>query len=148
MSRHFLTLLAVSLTAVAASIAKSGEEWQTDYRAALEQARVEHKQVLLNFTGSDWCRWCMRFKEEVFDQPEFIQFAKKRLVLVKVDFPRSRSIPKRVLEQNERLRKEFCVRVFPTLVLLDYNGKKLKERIGYMEGGVARTRQWICALQL
>jgi protein disulfide-isomerase len=143
MKRHLLALLLAFLTITPP--VNSREEWQTDYGKALEQARAEHKQVLLNFTGSDWCGWCIRFKKEVFDQPEFVQFAKKHLVLVKVDFPRSGSLPRRVLEQNEKLRKEYYVKEFPTFVLLDCNGKKLKERTGYMEGGVAEIRQWMHA---
>ncbi|ALJ56644.1 Disulfide bond reductase DsbH precursor [Candidatus Xiphinematobacter sp. Idaho Grape] len=143
MKRYLLVFLIASLATTLH--AKFREEWQTDYRKALKQARTEHKQVLLNFTGSDWCGWCIRLKKEVFDQPEFIRLAEKHLVLVEVDFPQSGSLPRRVLEQNKKLRRGYCVEEFPTLVLLDCNGKKLKERTGYMEGGVAEIRRWIHA---
>lgn len=141
--KYLFTCLSAAVFITASSPTKSSEEWRTDYKKALEQAVVERKKVLLNFTGSDWCRWCIRFKEEVFDRPEFVQFAKKHLVLVRVDFPRSGSLPRRLLEQNERLRKEYRVREFPTFVLLDCNGKKLRERVGYMEGGATEMGRWI-----
>ena len=63
-------------------------QWLTDTKTALEKARQENKAVLLDFTGSDWCGWCMKLKSEVFDQPEFAQFAQANLVLVEVDFPK------------------------------------------------------------
>ncbi|QQY07433.1 MAG: thioredoxin family protein [Candidatus Xiphinematobacter sp.] len=77
--KYLFTCFSAAVFITASSPTKSSEEWRTDYKKALEQAVVERKKVLLNFTGSDWCRWCIRFKEEVFDRPEFVQFAKKHL---------------------------------------------------------------------
>src|ERR1017187_4807538 len=62
-------------------------EWLTDVPAALARAKAENKTVLLDFTGSDWCGWCMRLKAEVFDQPEFSTYAHANLILVELDFP-------------------------------------------------------------
>src|SRR6266581_5344317 len=68
-------------------------EWLTDVPAAQEQAAAENKLVLLNFTGSDWCGWCMKLKAEVFSQPEFEDYANKNLVLVEIDFPKRKPQP-------------------------------------------------------
>src|SRR5207249_3252593 len=72
---------------VSLSARSEGPQWFTDLPSAQEKARQENKFVLLDFTGSDWCVWCRKLKAEVFDQPEFADFAQANLVLVEVDFP-------------------------------------------------------------
>src|SRR5580765_2149435 len=62
--------------------------WLTDLNAGQAQAQKEGKFVLVNFTGSDWCPWCIKLRQEVFTQPEFESFASKNLVLVEIDFPK------------------------------------------------------------
>src|SRR5215510_5062596 len=88
MKRLFLLIL------ICAGQAVRGEsvEWLTDARAAQNKAKAENKLVLLDFTGSDWCGWCIKLKREVFDQPEFAQFAGSRLVMVTVDFPKNQTL--------------------------------------------------------
>src|SRR5690242_722587 len=84
-------LLAAAVLFVAAMPALAAEtEWLTDVPAAIARAKSEHKVVLLDFTGSDWCPWCIKLKGEVFETPEFAAFAKENLVLVEVDFPHSK----------------------------------------------------------
>ena len=61
--------------------------WLTDLAQAQAQAKAGHKIVLLDFTGSDWCGWCIKFKKEVLETPEFLSYAAKNVVLVEVDFP-------------------------------------------------------------
>jgi thiol-disulfide isomerase/thioredoxin len=61
--------------------------WLTDLPKAEAQAKAENKIVLLDFTGSDWCGWCIKFKKEVLDTPEFQGYADKNVVLVKLDYP-------------------------------------------------------------
>ena len=72
--------------------------WQTDLPAAQAQAKKEGKKIVMDFTGSDWCPWCIKLHKEVFSTPEFTEYAKKNLVLVIVDFPRSK-------EQSAELKK-------------------------------------------
>jgi len=119
--------------------------WQTDYKKALEQARTQNKKVLLNFTGSDWCGWCMKLKREAFDQTAFKDFAEKNLVLVEVDFPRSKSQSNAVKKQNDALQKEYGIDGFPTLVLLNPNGKLVRKNPGYLAGGAKAVIEWIQA---
>jgi protein disulfide-isomerase len=109
-------------------------QWFTDAQAAKEKARQENKFVLLDFTGSDWCGWCMKLKREVFDQPEFAEFAQANLVLVEVDFPRHKSLSRAQRQANEALSETYGIRGYPTIILLDAEGRKVGET-GYMPGG-------------
>ena len=65
--------------------------WGDDYKAALAAAAKDNRNVLLDFTGSDWCGWCIRLKRETFDKPEFKAYADKNLELVEIDFPQTES---------------------------------------------------------
>jgi thioredoxin-related protein len=119
----------------AASRQKSdAADWRTDFAAAQEQAKAEHKPILLDFTGSDWCGWCMKTDREIFTTPEFRDFATKHLVLVKVDFPRHLAQSDTEKAQNEQLAARFRIQGFPTLVVLSPDGNELG-MLGYMPGG-------------
>lgn len=139
--RRFFSISLLAL--IISSFTGLGEEWQIDYKHALKQAKEERKKILLNFTGSDWCTWCVRLKKEVFSQPEFVGFAKQHLVLVEVDFPRSKILQETIQKQNAQLCTIHHIKAFPTLILLDCNERKLGERTGYMEEGVGKVIQWM-----
>ena len=113
----------------------AGEGWTTNYPKALEQAKTENKPILLDFTGSDWCGWCMKMKKETLDTPAFKQYAKQNLVLVEVDFPQNKPQTSKVKEQNQGLSKQFKISGYPAFVLLDKDGKELGRQVGYLEGG-------------
>ena len=125
------TLLVAQFTASASA----PEGWTEDYAKALEQAKTEHKKVLLDFTGSDWCGWCKKIDAEVFDTPKFKEYAAKHLVLVKVDFPRAIEQTEEVKAQNKKLQDQFNAHGFPTLVIVNSQGKKVWEQGGYKPGG-------------
>jgi thioredoxin-related protein len=108
--------------------------WLTDYRQAQQQAKANKKLLLLDFTGSDWCGWCIRLRREVFSQPEFQEYADKNLVLVEVDFPRGKEQTQDVRRQNQNLAMQYEVQGFPTIIVLNGEGKKVGE-LGYMPGG-------------
>jgi protein disulfide-isomerase len=110
--------------------------WMTDVTAALAKARSEHKTVLIDFTGSDWCGWCIKLDEEVFATQEFVDYAEKNLVLLKIDFPQKRKQPPAEQQQNERLAHQYGVTGFPTIVVLKSTGEE-KGRLGYRPGGPA-----------
>ena len=109
-------------------------KWETDLEVAKKRAKDENKQILADFTGSDWCGWCIKLKKEVFDQPEFQEYAKKHLIMLELDFPRKKELPAKEKEQNDKLSEEFKVEGFPTILLLNARGKELG-RTGYQEGG-------------
>lgn len=108
--------------------------WETDFKVAKQRAKDEKKSILVDFTGSDWCGWCIKLKREVFDQPEFQKYARKHLVMLELDFPRKKELPEKLKEQNEELAREFGVRGYPTILLLNRRGREIA-RTGYQEGG-------------
>jgi protein disulfide-isomerase len=135
--------LLLSVIVLASSTLFAADGWQTDYKAALEQAAKTNKPVLLDFTGSDWCGWCIKLDKETFAQPEFQKFAEKNLVLVTVDFPNNKPQSADVKKQNEELQKKFSVDGFPTLVLLDSKGKEITRNVGYLAGGPKAFIAWV-----
>lgn len=108
--------------------------WLTDLKAAKTTASQEKKQILINFTGSDWCPWCIKLQKEIFSQPQFVEYARKNLVLVEVDFPRTKPQSNEVKKANDLLSKEYDIKGFPTLIVLNSQGKRVGE-LGYMPGG-------------
>jgi len=112
-------------------------KWETDLEIAKKRAKDENKEILADFTGSDWCGWCIKLKKEVFDQPEFQEYAKKHLVMLELDFPRKKELPAKEKEQNEKLSEEYKIEGFPTILLMNARGKELG-RTGYQEGGPAK----------
>lgn len=106
----------------------------TDYNKALAQAKTEKKMVLLDFTGSDWCPACIALEKEVFSQAKFQDYAKKHLILVEVDFPDRKPQSFQLKRQNEDLKDRYDVREFPTVIVLNDDGKKIGE-LDYESGG-------------
>jgi protein disulfide-isomerase len=109
--------------------------WLTDLPKAEAQAKAENKLVLMDFTGSDWCGWCIKFKKEVLDTKEFQDYAAKNVVLVEVDFPNKKAQTADLKKANKALQKEYKVDGFPTLVVLDKDGKEIGRQVGYAPGG-------------
>jgi protein disulfide-isomerase len=112
-----------------------GLPWQTDLPKALEQAKTENKIALLDFTGSDWCGWCIRFDKEVFATSQFKEYADKNLVLVELDFPNNKPQSAELKKANAELKEKYKIEGYPTLVVLDKDGKELGRQVGYSEGG-------------
>jgi thioredoxin-related protein len=110
------------------------KEWMTDVPKAQAKAKEENKLVFMNFTGSDWCIWCVRLKNEVFTKPEFKEYAEKNLVLVELDFPRKTRLSPDLAKANEALLRKYKIEGFPTIVIVDGEGKKIGE-LGYVAGG-------------
>jgi thioredoxin-related protein len=105
--------------------------WSTDLPKALEQAKAEKKDVLLDFTGSDWCPPCKALHKNVLVSKEFEDYAETKLVLVLVDFPKSKPQSDELKKANEALSEKFGIEGYPTLILLDADGKLLKKDVGY-----------------
>ena len=81
---------------------------------AQQEAKANNKLLLLDFTGSDWCGWCIKLNKEVFSKPEFKDYANKNLVLMEVDFPRGKSQGSDIKKQNEGLAQQYQIEGFPT----------------------------------
>ncbi len=119
---RFLLLL-FALATFAGAQTKPG--WLTDLKAAQDEAKTNGKLLLLNFTGSDWCGWCIKLDREVFSKPEFKDYAAKNLILVELDFPRGKELSPAEKKQNYELAEQYQVEGFPTIIVLDTNGKKM-----------------------
>ena len=117
--------------------------WLTDFETAQARTRSEGKLLLIDFTGSDWCPPCMMLERQVFSQPEFAEYANQHLVLLEVDFPRSKEQSAEQKAANQKLAERFGIDGFPTVIILDSNGKKIGE-LGYMPGG---AKAFIAALE-
>lgn len=115
-------------------VSASEVEWLTDAKKAQTQAKQESKMVMLDFTGSDWCGWCIKLDKEVFSKPEFVDYAKKNLVAVEVDFPRKKEQTAEQKKANEALQDKYKIEGYPTIIVLDGDGKQLGQ-LGYMTGG-------------
>ena len=129
-------------TIASASLLTAGAEelkWHTDLAKAQAEAKAEKKMVMLDFTGSDWCGWCIKLNKEVFAKPEFVEFAKKNLVLVEVDFPRKKEQSAEQKKANQALQSKYQIQGYPTLIVLDADGNKVGE-LGYVAGG---PKAWI-----
>ena len=140
-SFRLLPSLLIALFLPALPVMANG--WVTDYNAALATAAKESKKVLLDFTGSDWCGWCIKLKKETFDQPAFKEYADKNLVTVEIDFPQRKTLDAQLQKQNSALQEQYQVQGFPTLVLLDPQGKVIKQQSGYIPGGPKGFVEWV-----
>jgi thiol:disulfide interchange protein len=139
--RCALLLLAGALCSIPARAAApataaspAAVEWNENYAQALARAKLEHKLVLLDFTGSDWCVWCHRLNDEILSQDAFAAYARTNLILVELDYPRKKAQAAALKAQNATLYKQFAVEGYPTIVLVNGDGKEVG-RTGYMEGG-------------
>jgi|UniRef100_UPI00378340F6 protein disulfide-isomerase len=127
--KTFILSVFALFTVTSASLAKTG--WDDDYEKSLTKAKEDQKMVLLDFTGSDWCGYCIKLDEEVFSKPSFKKFAKENLVLVELDYPRGKNLPKKTKEQNDSLKSKYGISGYPTIILLDSDGKEAARWIGY-----------------
>jgi protein disulfide-isomerase len=123
----------VAATLIGATAAES-VTWLTDLPKAQAQAKAEKKLVMLDFTGSDWCGWCIKLNNEVFSKPEFAEYAKKNIVAVEVDFPNKKKLSAEQKKANDALAKKYGIQGYPTIIVLDADGKKVGE-LGYLKGG-------------
>lgn len=134
--RTGIPLLASIVSLACAGIASAaGEGWTTDFEAARKEAATSGKSLLLDFTGSDWCGWCIRLQDEVFKHDTFKQGVKDKFVLVELDFPQDTSKQSPALiEQNKMLGEKYAVEGYPTILLVDSDGRPYAAT-GYKAGG-------------
>jgi len=126
-TRIFLPLSAsFSLLLLAQPVLASKPGWSENFADARQRSATENKPLLLDFTGSDWCGYCIRLDREVFAKEPFREFASKALVLLEVDYPRNKTQSAELVRQNAMLDKKFQIEGYPTLILLSPDGKLLK----------------------
>lgn len=120
--------------------------WHTDANKAIAESNKSKKPLLLFFTGSDWCGWCIRLQQEVFTQADFKKWAKDNVVLLELDFPRRTAQDDILKMQNAQIQQVFGVRGYPTIWFV--NAQLENEKInftqlgsvGYVAGG---SEKWV-----
>lgn len=121
--------------------------WHTDMSKASELSMKEKKPLMLFFTGSDWCGWCIRLQNEVFKKEDFAKWAKENVILVELDFPKRTPQDDAIKMQNAQLQQIFQVRGYPTIWIV--NPEKTEEgkvnlnalgSTGYVAGG---SEKWL-----
>src|ERR1017187_8747649 len=128
-------LIAMLAATVLWRVNAADSTWLTDLPAAQAQAKSDSKIVLLDFTGSDWCGWCIKLKKETLDTPAFQDYAAKNVVLVELDYPHHHEQPDALKTANAALQTQYKIGGFPTLVVLDKNGREIGRQEGYAPGG-------------
>ncbi len=118
-------------------------KWFTSLSLAQAEARKAGKPILADFTGSDWCPWCIKLRTEVFNTKQFKEWAAKNVILLEVDFPRSKPQDDATKKANRALAAKYKIEGFPTVLFLTVDGKVLGTS-GYQEGGPA---PWTTAAQ-
>ncbi len=133
MRKYFATCMLVVIVMLCCSKSEA-TNWETDFEKALATAKASGKHMLLDFSGSDWCGWCIRLEKEVFSQDAFKDFAKENLVCVLVDFPRAKEQTDKLKQQNLELARKYGIKGYPTIIILGPDGKPVGIT-GYLQGG-------------
>ena len=116
------------------AVTTSAGTWLTDWEKAKKLSKATGRPILADFTGSDWCGWCIKLKKEVFDTDEFKTWAKKNVILLELDYPRNKTLPDDLKKQNETLKTKYQIRGYPTVLFLDAD-EKILAKTGYVKGG-------------
>jgi len=132
--KPFQTIAFALIAAASVSLVSAGD-FLTNFEAGKTQAKKEKKDLLVKFTGSDWCPPCIKLDKEVFSKSAFKTAAEKDFVVVVLDFPRKEQLPDAEKKANETVAKDYEITGFPTVLLMDAHGKVFK-RAGYQPGGV------------
>lgn len=133
---YILILLAFTLlplTAKENTIKAAGDlTWFTSYSAALEDAKTKDNVVIVNFTGSDWCKWCKKIVEDVFSTDQFHKWQKNNATLLFLDFPQKKYLTEDQINHNQMLAELYGVQGFPTILILSKEGR-LIGKSGYAD---------------
>lgn len=108
-----------------------GAEWMTDFDAAKARAAKEDKAVLIDFTGSDWCGYCIKLRRDVFDKDDFTNYARDKFVLLEIDQPHKIKMPPEKLAANRKLAETYGVDGYPTVLVVDSEGTLMGGFCGY-----------------
>ena len=95
--------------------AKSQLTWYTNLGEAQKVSNAKKKPIFAFFTGSDWCGWCTKLHNDVLNKPAFIEWAKKNVVLLELDFPRRKQLSPELAQQNNELQQTFKIQGYPTV---------------------------------
>jgi thioredoxin-related protein len=142
----FILLLVFICNTEHATAQKEGDKlvWYTDILKAWEKSKETNRPIFALFTGSDWCVWCHKLENEVFDKMAFKKWAEKNVVLVELDFPRHKELAPELVQQNNNLQQAFQVQGFPTVWMFFLNKDTVNNKmnitalgsLGYPSGAI------------
>ena len=124
-------ILTVAACLAIASASAAELNWLTSLPDAQAKAKADKKLVFVEFTGSDWCPPCKALHKEVLDSEEFAKEAESKYVLVELDYPRKKQQSAELIKANQELSEKYKIEGFPTVLILDANGKELYRQVGY-----------------
>jgi protein disulfide-isomerase len=127
-------LVVAAAVLAAGGVEAADPEWSSNFKESVELAKAQKRVLLVYFSGSDWCMFCKLLDQEVLSQKVFTEYAAANLVLFKADFPRTTALPEEVAQQNQALAGLFGVQGFPTIVVVDAEGRPVG-MLGYQPGG-------------
>ncbi len=102
------------------------QNWKINFDEAKQTATKENKNILLVFSGSDWCAPCIKLDNVVWKSEAFKLESEKIWVIYKADFPKKKAnqLSAELTESNKRLAEKYNRSgSFPLVVLLDKTGK-------------------------
>ena len=141
MKRIFIFLIVLFSFSTLSSFAQSERQdkltlkWYTSLIEAQKLSNATKKPIFAFFTGSDWCGWCQKLQNDVFSKQAFIDWAKKNVILLELDYPRKKKLTHELQQQNDELQQVFKISGYPTVwifFLTDdiVNNKKIIEPLG------------------
>ncbi len=114
--------------------------WHDSFESAQQRSKETGKPILADFTGSDWCSWCVKLKKDVFETSEFQAWARENVILLELDYPKRAIQSSAIRNQNKQLAERYKISGYPTVLLLDSEGEVLG-KLGYMK----QPSDWIAA---
>ena len=106
----------------------NAQKWETSFETAKKRASDENRNIVLVFSGSDWCAPCMKLEKNIWESTEFINDSNNHFVLLRADFPKKKnnSLSKEQQEQNNKLAEKYNKQgLFPLVAVLNKDGKML-----------------------
>lgn len=125
-----MKLKIVSLLLLFSLTITAQETTRLTFEQSLEKAKTENKNVLLFFSGSDWCAPCVKFKKHFVETDQFKTFSAENLIVFNADFPRLKKnkLADNITQENEKLADKYNNNgLFPLILLLNNKGEIVKK---------------------
>ena len=111
----------------------NAQNWKTNLNEAKTEAARDNKNIILVFSGSDWCGPCIKLDKTIWQSEQFKKESQKKWVMVRADFPKKKAnqLSPELTESNNQLAEKYNPNGdFPLVVLIDKNGKVIA-KTGY-----------------
>lgn len=122
----------------AAAAVKEKFTWHTDFTKASALAQQTNRKLFILFTGSDWCPPCQALKKNVLSNAGFQSAAMKEYVFVMCDFPNRKKLSSAQKAHNKKMASKYNVEAYPTVILTNAKGKRLKTINAYQGESAAQ----------